>query len=710
MLAVRTGLMAVGLGIAWTANAQVDTQYEEQSQLIRAPRAAKSFGTDLFGDTVNLYNGQVNFRQTDVSLRGNNSLPVMVGRRIAAGQGVLDGRAFGRWEIDVPHIHGVFPTNAIFKASDGSNNRCSRFGAPPPAVGLQGTSEWDPSEFWQGTFMYVPGHGDQQLLSRSTENTQSPGALQDYPVVTAQFWSISCLPTLKNDVGQGFKAVAPDGTQYYFDWLAKFSATTMHKSDPGSAMMSRTTASKSSKPGLIIGDGGDTPTPNAVATATLPRYEVWLLVSKVVDRFGNTVTYTYDPAKPRDLTRIESSDSRVITLAYTAIGTNDVVQSVNDGTRTWTYSYHGSLPEVSLDTVNLPDGSSWGFSSFDPLLAKITYVNNGGCDAVPYINSAGSAGQIRHPSGANATFNLTPVIHGRSGIQRLCDVTLAGEKLYIPRYFATQSLTSKAIAGPGVSGMTWTYDYGPPNESWDTCSNCPTTKTVSVTDPDGVVSRYTYGNRYQQNEGRLELTELGWNGSSALRSVTQRYRAYGAGPYPNFMGYSDAANIGDSDMDARLAPVDQRVTTQQGATFTWEATQLDSFARATSATRASSLNPGRTEATSYVDNLPKWVLGQIGSVSETSTGVTMALNVYDATTSTLTSVTKFGHLEATMTYYADGTLNSVKDGKNQATTYSNYKRGIPQNIAHADGTVESAVIDNIGNFSSLTVSAQPPHL
>jgi YD repeat-containing protein len=693
--------MAIALGSTLNANAQVDTAYEEQSRLIRAPGAVNSFGANLFGDLVNLYNGQLNFQQTDISIRGNNQLPVMVGRRVATGQGVLDGRAFGRWELDVPHIHGVFPSNAIFKAFNGSNNRCSSFGAPPPAVGMQGASEWDASEFWQGTFMYVPGYGDQQLLSRSDENTQSPGALQDYPVVTAQFWSISCLPTLKNDIGQGFKAVAPDGTQYYFDWLAKFSATTMQRSSAGSYLTSSATASRTSESAAVIRDPEATPVPNVIGTAALPRTDVWLLVSKVVDRFGNTVTYTYDAAKPRNLVRIESSDNRVITLSYTAIGKNDVVQSVYDGTRTWTYSYHGALPKVSLDTVVLPDGSSWDFSNFDPILAKINFINNGGCDALPAINSAAITGQIRHPSGASATFNLTPTIHGRSGIQRECDVNLAGEKLWIPRYFATQSLTTKTINGPGLNGMTWAYDYGARNESWDTCQNCPTTKTVAVTDPDGFVSRYSYGNRYQQNEGRLELTELGWNGSSALRTVAQRYRAYGAGPYPNFMGYGDAVTVGDGDLIARLAPVDQRMITQQGITFTWEATDFNNFAQVTAVTRASSLGQSRIESMAYDNNLGKWVLGQISSVTEGS-GKVMVSNGYNPGTANLESVSKFGRLYQSMTYNPDGTLATRSDPAGHSTSFSNYKRGIPQYVAFPDGGSASAVVNNIGGIDSTT--------
>ena len=54
------------------AQAQV-SHYQEQGQLIRAPRAMGQLGDNLFGDSVNYYNGSLSFSQTDVSLPGNNN-------------------------------------------------------------------------------------------------------------------------------------------------------------------------------------------------------------------------------------------------------------------------------------------------------------------------------------------------------------------------------------------------------------------------------------------------------------------------------------------------------------------------------------------------------------------------------------------------------------------------------------------------------------
>ncbi|MEJ7805154.1 MAG: RHS repeat-associated core domain-containing protein, partial [Telluria sp.] len=690
-------LLATSMG---TARAQESTAIQEQFKDIRAPNAIAAIGPNLFGDTVNLYNGSLEFRQIDVALPGNNALPVSVGRRIAAGELRLGMQPFGKWEMDIPHLSGTFANNVGWRGEDGTTKRCSSFGAPPTAVGMQGSSVWDPYEFWHGNFMYIPGEGTQQLLSRSPENQVAPGAVATYPVVTSRFWSLSCLPTIKNGstLGEGFLAVSPDGTSYYFDWLVNYPAQLLQKSSDGPTMKvaSKTATAPDEELDTKQKDKSAPPSPTAVATATLARTEVWLLPSKVVDRFGNTVTYTYDPAKPKNLMRIDSSDGRLITLTYNAA---DQVATVNDQSRIWNYSYHTIGTKANLDKVVQPDGSSWDFANFDAILDPVNLINSGGCNSPPPINSGPGTGSIIHPSGATGTFTVTPTIHGRSHLEHSCTYTSTTEYLLTPRFFATRSLTKKAITGPGLPSMVWNYDYGPTNESWVECTSCISTKTVTVTDPATNVSRYTYGNQHNVNEGRLELSETGWNGSSALSSTAHYYKPFGAGPYPHYMGYANTGNFGDADMNARLAPEYQRVVTQQGATFTWTADVFDTKARPTTVRRYSSLNTGRTEYSEYEGGIAKWVMGPLKKLTEGS-GKVMVLNTYNLTTGNLEEVSQFGKSQGTFTYNADGTVAARRDGKNQATSYTDYFRGIPRLVTFADATTEAYGVHNIGKITS----------
>ncbi|RYG97541.1 MAG: hypothetical protein EON58_09505, partial [Alphaproteobacteria bacterium] len=124
----------------------------------------------------------------------------------------------------------------------------------------------------------------------------------------------------------------------------------------------------------------------------------------------------------------------------------------------------------------------------------------------------------------------------------------------------------------------------------------------------------------------------------------------------------------------------------------------------------------RTESITYNDNTTKWVLGQIKTVTcvtgtpasngcdnNASNGSdVVSSTTYDATTAMPLTYTTFGKLQSTATYNADGTMATVKDGNNKTTTFSNWKRGTPQNILYADSTTQSAVVHNNGWITSVT--------
>lgn len=325
-------LHCLTLGLPLAVHAQQSSTYEEQSKLMRAPKAYASIGSDLFGDTVNLSNGTVNFKQTDVSLKGNNELSVAITRKFTPGTQAIADKPFGRWSMDIPHIHGIFSASKGWTTSGNIGGRCTNFGSPDAAIGVSpgenGSPGFDAQEFWQGTFLSTPEGGDQQMLRRAPAFTASPSSPSAWPVVTTAFWTFSCLPSLKNpstqNTGEGFIAVSPTGVSYRFDWMSSFAGPTLNN-----------------------------------AQGKLATKEVWLLPSVVTDRFGNWVSYTYDPVYTNNVTRIESSDGRILTLNYYPAAQFPSspyrkVSSVSDGTRTWNYNYDS----IDLSSVVLPDSTS----------------------------------------------------------------------------------------------------------------------------------------------------------------------------------------------------------------------------------------------------------------------------------------------------------------------------------------------------------------
>ena len=175
----------------------------------------------------------------------------------------------------------------------------------------------------------------------------------------------------------------------------------------------------------------------------------------------------------------------------------------------------------------------------------------------------------------------------------------AGAYARNPYLFLSAAVVRKSITGPGLpaAGLTWTYAYGPTNNCWNgpswaqgvLCTPAsPTVRLVNVTDPEGDVTRHTFGNKYDHNEGLLLRTEVGWNGTSALRTVDVEYGLPTAAPYAAFKGESIRLN-GDVEMTGYTHPQRKVVTTQQGRIFTWEVAPgcngyaycFDAFARPT---------------------------------------------------------------------------------------------------------------------------------
>ncbi|MGN6829290.1 RHS repeat-associated core domain-containing protein [Paucibacter sp. M5-1] len=641
------------------------TVYMEQGQLARASQNVTALGADLMGDRVNLYTGALEFNHTDVSLPGNSGLAVALNRRLTAGRSEMVVGHFGNWDLDIPRLQGVFTASNGWVNGAGAINRCSWYSQPPTAMGGSNTSWWA-LEYWQGNTLQLPGGGGEEILTRAPANTATPTDGHSYPLVTRGGWQFRCLPSLASGAGEGFLAVAPDGTQYRFDWMAsRYYPSMRHENG-----------------------------------ALLLRREVWLMPTLITDRFGNTVTYSYDPANPWKLLRIEASDGRYLQLGYAPLGNTVAVQSVSDGIRTWNYDYSAA---GELERVRQPDGSNWQFN-LSGLVRPLTNEETGAtCNWAGAVPSGTYSGTITHPSGAVGQFVTAFTMHGRAGVDKVCRQKRAQPDAPTfaqwPHQLITQALSSKTISGPGLGNQTWSYGSSSVG-SWAPCNGCNDKRIVTVTDPQGHVTRHVYGNLFRVNEGQLLRQDQGWNGSTALRSTSYAYQSPSGMSYPEPVGISPS-EVSD-DLASRHRPQHQRVITQQGTSFSWTANSFDSFARPTSVTRTGP-SGSRSETISYFDQTSRWVLGQTDAI--VSGGMTVLDHDYDTGTALPTAIRKFGVLQQSYTYHADGTVATVSDGKSQTTHYSDYKRGLAQRIDHADGSTQSAQVNDIGLITSLTDAA-----
>lgn len=732
-LLLAGSLLAPILGHAQSSNPV--TPEDEYMQLIKTAQTISPLGPHPFGEHVNLYDGRLSFAITDISVPGTGPA-LKLGRTLdpigSSSPWLPEPMPFADWDLDIPRIE-TYTADAAdntgwFVASYGSPgylNRCTQFG-PPPMVEPPAEDAFDADEYWYGYHLIIPGEGSQELLGRGTAG-HSPTS-GSYPIVTKRDWMISCGVTA-SDGGEGFVALAPDGTRYTFTQLVYRG---MAPIEMPFATYPYTRPAGSVKP-------MDT------NPSFLPRRDAMMYVTKIEDRFGNTLTYNWSG---NNLTSIVGSDGRKVSLTYftppVPNPAGQLIQTITIETtdtpaRTWTYgyAYPGNVP--TLTGVQLPDGSAWSYQS-GSLVTGLVSVRGADCDTdrPPVEVLGGGTGSMTTPSGLTATFTVTAMEHGRSYVPKQCIHPPGMDSSWaaIPDLYTVASLSKEVISGPGIPTETWNYSYSTPTPSFtsDACASnqsCPTTVYTDVTDPLGRTTRSTFSNRYDATEGLLLSTVeySGAVGSTTIRSTMNTYANPVGGPWPAAYGV-DPQDHDNNQQVTELSPLQTRIISQggDGATFTTQINAFDNFARATSTTESSCLSGSscptyrKTDTTSYYDDSDLWVLGQISSTSTlgtavpctTSTATNTALttcNIYDATTDLPSSSYSFGRLVSTMAWNgkntaAPGTLASITDGDNHTTAFSSWYRGVPEEITYDYGTgqatTQSATVDGNGWITSVT--------
>ena len=657
-----------------------EPKYFDQGLLVRSGETIQALGPNLMGDMINDYTGGLSFSQADVSLPGNSALPVGVSRRLVTGtrQAAMKHGLFGDWDLELPHLRSLaLQAKPDWYGGDGYNqpynqSRCSQLEVPPstPYTYSGRTLSHYPDSWWDGHQLVVPGGGSQTLLRRVSQplNTIQPTDGASYPVLTKGHWQFSCLPALARGSGEGFVGRAPDGTRYQFDHMVQRNYPEY-------------------KPH---------PTGGGVA-----RIEFLILPTLITDRFGNWVRYTYGGADGWRITSITSSDGRTITFGYNGWGNR--IQSVNDGTRTWTYGYDGS---GALQTVTLPDNSQWTFGLSD-LEREPTHAPDRSCGIVSHYqwDYAYHGGTIIHPSGAQGQFTVKMTEHGRTlvpGTEEGCEGLPAPGNManLVSRFFNNYALVNKTLSGPGMPAMSWNYEYLPSAGAFSSDFPYPGSKVIKITDPHNNIVQKTFGTGFGLNEGLL-LTNVVFAGNQdVLQTTNYSYANPNDGPFTNYLGWTTTRS---DVMSTIYTPQSQRAITQQGVTMTQTVTGFDVYARPRGVRRYSTLGFDRTESTAYNDNLGLWVLGQVAS--RTIANEVASFTEYNPATALPLWSKKFDKLQATYGFHPDGTLASITDGLNHATSFSDYMRGLPRRITYADSKFVTADVNNIGAVTRVTNEA-----
>ncbi|MBH1626068.1 RHS repeat protein [Stenotrophomonas maltophilia] len=616
-----------------------------------------------FGEKISLFNGQLSFRTTDVSIPGNVGPPVELARKRSISERYLhqgakpgDLAGFYDWDIDIPYMEGVFSERGWVVGPDGDTSRYQRCSLQKkPYIG-EGASYYPETLIWNGYGINLPGQGSSQVLVASA-NIPMPSDGQSYPWVTTGNVRIRCLSQTKNGApGEAFLAITPDGTRYYLNWVV-------------SREMPRFTYK-------------DNP---LAPTRTLTRSHVFFLASRVEDRFGNWVDYGYSGDK---LTSITSSDGRAISLTYSG----DRIATAAANGRIWTYQYRepgalGSRVDGGLSAVVLPDGTRWSYNSVGSLRPPVFGPVQEGSECDPNMGTVYGpySYTVGHPAGAAATYSLE-----YRYFYRAVDISPCSSPEQVP-YTGVWNLKTRTVMGPGLPPMTTGYafqDGVPVSGRWTT-----------VTQPDGSVSSYRFGVRPRVDEAKLLEMRTANAAGTTLESITYGYltKEEAVGQFTALVGQSLSII---TPTEGLLEPEKLKVTTREGTQYTERVDRFDSFARPVEKYSGSELAVAKDRAVFY-DNLGTWTLGGVARMEDADTGEVQSRTEFNAQ-ALPQSTWEFGKLKQTFAYDALGNISQVADGNGNVTKLLDYKRGMPRRILYADGTAVSATIDDNGWVLSRT--------
>lgn len=557
------------------------TSWEQEfGARVKARQTVTALSSEMFGEHISLYDGTTSFSTSDISLPGNSGLSVDVSRSMRMGHpgAFFPDELFGDWGIDVPYLKG------LYSKGDG-------WGASSSATASRCTNNTTPG--WGTNELSVPGGGGGAMLWRnSAPKTPEPQVAGLSGYTTKSRWYFQCLPALKSgQAGEGFLGIAPDGSKYYFDWLAAYNY-------PGTAL-----------PGLAPG-----------SQIQILREEDRIYPTRVEDRFGNWVNYQWSGRK---LLSIAANDGRRIDLTYKA-GT-EFIETATAAGKVWTYMVDSSR---YLRRMTNPDGSAWAYSGSAPSLVdykeeyeryncrgdfvggftcqyRLIVDKTVNCAWADFIVPTPYSYTVSTPSGASARFSFQAKRFGRRNVPRRCEEVTMGDdgsntirnwhNVYQPFYdaFAT---TEKRVNGPGLTEQVWSYGYDGLDAGYAPFdgSYVPGFRTTTVTQPDGVQMVQTFGRDYGINDGQLLRSETRKDGV-AKRVVQQQYvtnAEVASMPFSDNAGIYQTYEDGvDTWGSTAVRPVRSATTTQEGSTFTTETLQFDAFARPVSTKKTGAVGP-----------------------------------------------------------------------------------------------------------------------
>ncbi|MCP4990327.1 MAG: RHS repeat protein, partial [Colwellia sp.] len=637
--------------------------------------------SNFLGEQLDLASGLLSFSRVDGNLLGNFTLEVAYRTSYA-----IDKPSHLGWVEDVPRIENIVLSSVEPAAWLNSNSSfCS---------GKQSHGDWF-AEYWSnasddyvikhldanrrvpGLKLVVPGKVNTKLLYNGGEVHD----LEKSKYVTKENWIVSCYVT---EGREGFKATSPEGDSYFFsNYHVKHHAIN--------------------------------PETKYVDVLNTTKYKIYksLLVERIEDKFGNSVSYAYD--NHGRITSITASDGRLLTLEHKTW--DHKVLTANN--RTWVYNKLAT----GEYTVTEPDNRVWSYDIFQNEGKVPSQYDDEYCPT--YIVPRNSM-TVTHPDGITGTFTFDFNQFGR--VNLIHNYPIRVEDMDgLPTNYCTMNftLTRKELAGAGLAPLVWQYEYS--NNEGANRNNIPGIssnpldtdlqgdlpdnidpflfKSTKVTNP-GLDSITYYINRdsYSTFENKTEAIEYKDKTGNVL--LTEK-TTFGSG---SFFGYSVTRDIYNYAATIYSPIILKKEHVYTHDTYTTENIAFNIYDILTkTASYNSYSNVKRYTNYGYVHDIENWVVNLPATTEVSSDNInftSVSEITYKNISKTLThtvipevtlwtallpnQIKSYGVWQKKYSdYHTDGNIKKIEYNQklsagntsvNRYQTFENYKRGIPQTV------------------------------
>ncbi|MGH9929825.1 MAG: hypothetical protein ACREA9_11445 [Pyrinomonadaceae bacterium] len=376
-------------------------------------------------------------------------------------------------------------------------------------------------------------------------------------------------------------------------------------------------------------------------------------VSKITDRNGNTMTFTYvtNPVNYVLLKSISTSDSRSVTFTYTDEATPDArLTSISTSGRTWTYSYvaaTGLQYRYFLTQVTRPSGGSW------------TYQYNG--DLGTTVAGSYSLNKLTYPTTGTISYTYK----------------------FTQFDLADPSNDAVTVATKVADGGTWTFTYAP-GSSYD---------LTTVSTPIGTLTYRHFGYSAATNG---TVWQVGLPLQKTIGSIQTETYTWGAQVISNENYRRSGIFTLKQDIGSRAPIMTAQTITRDGTPYTTTYSNFDTYGNHGRAVESGNATK-TTDLTYYIDTA-KWIVHRIAN--DTITGIGTISRSFNSN-GDLTSETRYG-VTTDYTYFASGDLSTVRNARLNVWSYSNYSRGVARTEQHPEAVTILRTVDNAGNILSET--------